>query len=108
MDLIYRNLNRTKPIDNNMVENAVRPFVIGRKNYLLHGSPAGADASAALYSIIETAKANGHEPFFYLYYLFSKLPHATDAAAIAALLPFNLERKEVHDFAAANWLGLGS
>jgi transposase len=96
------------PIDNNLVENAVRPFVIGRKNYLLHGSSDGADASAALYSIIETAKANGHEPFFYLYYLFSKLPHATDAAAIAALLPFNLERKEVHDFAAANWLGLGS
>jgi len=40
------------PIDNNLVENAVRPFVIGRKNYLFHGSPTGADASASLYSII--------------------------------------------------------
>lgn len=95
------------PIDNNLVENAVRPFVIGRKNYLLHGSPDGADASAALYSIIETAKVNGHEPFFYLYYLFSKLPYATDKVAIAALLPFNVSRKDVLDFAATNWARLG-
>jgi len=94
------------PIDNNLVENAVRPFVIGRKNYLLHGSPGGADASAALYSIIETAKVNGHEPFFYLYYLFSKLPYACDASSIAALLPFNVSRTEVLDFAAANWARL--
>jgi transposase len=96
------------PIDNNLVENAVRPFVIGRKNFMFSGSPDGADASAALYSIIETAKLNGHEPFFYLYYLFSKLPNATDEAAIAALLPFNVERKTVHEFAVTNWVRLDS
>lgn len=95
------------PIDNNLVENAVRPFVIGRKNFMFSGSPDGADASAALYSIIETAKLNGHEPFYYLYYLFSRLPYAKDENEITALLPFNVERKEVHDFAVANWLGMG-
>jgi len=96
------------PIDNNLVENAVRPFVIGRKNYLFSGSPAGADASAALYTIIETAKINGHEPFFYLYYLFSRLPYATDSAAVVDLLPFNVSKKTVLDFVAENWLELGS
>jgi len=96
------------PIDNNLVENAVRPFVIGRKNFLFSGSPDGATASAALYSIIETAKINGHEPFFYLYYLFSRLPYAKDAAAISELLPFNVPRKEVFDYAAVNWLALDS
>ena len=90
------------------MENAVRPFVIGRKNFLFSGSPDGATASAALYSIIETAKINGHEPFFYLYYLFSRLPYAKDAAAISELLPFNVPRKEVFDYAAVNWLALDS
>jgi len=96
------------PIDNNFVENAVRPFDISRKNFLFSGSPSGADASATLYSIIETAKINGHEPFFYMYYLFSLLPHAKDDAAIMALLPYNVSKKQVIDFASVNWLGLGS
>src|SRR5574344_965792 len=96
------------PIDNNLVENAVRPFVIGRKNYLFHGSPTGADASASLYSIIETAKINGHEPFYYLYYLFSKLPFVKNDADYRALLPFNVSRKEIHCFAIENWLALDS
>ena len=84
------------------------PFVIGRKNFMFSGSPAGADASAALYGIIETAKLDGHEPFYYPYYLFSCLPYAKDKEAISAILPFNVERKVVNDFATANWLGLGS
>lgn len=96
------------PIDNNLVENAVRPFVIGRKNYLFHGSPTGADASASLYSIIETAKINGHEPFYYLYYLFSKLPFVKNDADYRALLPFNVSRKEIHSFAIEKWLALDS
>ena len=96
------------PIDNNLVENAVRPFVIGRKNYLFHGSPTGADASASLYSIIETAKINGHEPFYYLYYLFSKLPLVNSETDLRALLPFNVSRKEIHTFAIENWLALDS
>jgi len=96
------------PIDNNQVENAIRPFAIGRKNFLFSGSPAGAESSAALYSIIETAKANGHEPFFYLYYLFTLLPLARDEESIKMLLPFNVSKKQVFDFATVNWLALGS
>jgi len=96
------------PIDNNLVENSIRPLAIGRKNYLFSGSPEGAESSAALYSIIETAKANGHEPFFYLYYLFTRLPLARDETEILALLPFNVSKKHVLDFVAANWVGLGS
>lgn len=48
--------------DNNPTENAIRPFVISRKNWMFADMPAGAAASAALYSLMETAKANGHEP----------------------------------------------
>jgi len=53
-------------IDNNRVENAIRPFAVGRKNWLFCDSVAGANASASIYSLIETAKANGHEPYSYL------------------------------------------
>jgi transposase len=76
-------------IDNNVAENAIRPFVIGRKNWLFSGSPAGARASALLYSLIETAKANKLEPYMYLRYLFEKLP-STPAADLLKLLPTNL------------------
>ena len=50
--------------DNNACEQAIRPFVVGRKNWLFSGSPRGADASAILYSLIETAKANRREPYW--------------------------------------------
>ncbi|HBI38061.1 MAG: hypothetical protein A2015_01225 [Spirochaetes bacterium GWF1_31_7] len=53
-------------IDNNLVEGAIRPFVIGRKNWLFAYSPKGATSSAALYSLVETAKCNGREPYAYL------------------------------------------
>ena len=53
-------------IDNNLCENAIRPFVIGRKNSLFSDSVEGAKASANLYSLIETAKANNIEPYSYL------------------------------------------
>ncbi|MFT5421282.1 MAG: transposase [Candidatus Endobugula sp.] len=51
-----------RPIDNNRAENSIRPFVIGRKNWLFSNSQAGAHASANLYSLIETAKANSLNP----------------------------------------------
>lgn len=73
-------------IDNNMAENAIRPFVIGRKNWLFSGTPKGARSSAALYSLIETAKACDLEPYAYLRYLFEKLP-TTPRAARKELLP---------------------
>ncbi|KAB7619397.1 IS66 family transposase, partial [Alkalilimnicola sp. S0819] len=76
------------PLDNNPAENAIRPFVIGRKNWLFSHSPQGAGASAALYSLIETAKANGLEPYDYLLTVFTRLPAATTEADLDALLPW--------------------
>jgi transposase len=76
------------PIDNNLAENAIRPFVIGRKNWLFSHSQRGATASANLYSLIETAKANGREPYQYLSWLFEKLPTA-DLSDSEALMPWN-------------------
>lgn len=61
-------------ISNNLSENSIRPYTLGRKNWLFSGSPRGADASAAVYSIVESAKANGINPYKYLYYIFSELP----------------------------------
>lgn len=77
--------------NNNPVENAIRPFVIGRKNWLFADTPNGAWASATLYSLIETARANGHEPYRYLCHLFDRLPVAGSDADIAALMPYVLD-----------------
>jgi len=76
--------------DTNACENAIRPFVVGRKNWLFSGSPRGAGASAALYSIIETARANRREPYWYLRELFEKLPLARTEAEILELAPFRI------------------
>jgi len=78
------------PIDNNMTENAIRPFVLGKKNWLFSACPAGADASAFLYGLIETAKANGLEPYWYLNYLFEKFPMSKGEDDYRALLPYKL------------------
>lgn len=80
------------PLDTNLVENAIRPFVVGRKGWLFADTMAGARASANLYSLIETAKANGIEPWRYLNYLFEVLPAATTPEEIEALLPQRLRR----------------
>jgi transposase len=61
-------------ISNNLAENSIRPFTIGRKNWLFSGSPKGAAASAAVYSLIETTKANGLNPQRYLLLLLENLP----------------------------------
>ncbi|GAB3306481.1 hypothetical protein GCM10027428_00250 [Haliea atlantica] len=74
-------------IDNNRAENAIRPFVLGRKNWLFSHSVAGVKASANLYSLIETAKANGLEPYAYLRHIYTQLPLAESVEAIEALLP---------------------
>ncbi|MCK5165430.1 MAG: IS66 family transposase [Desulfobacula sp.] len=78
--------------DNNVVENAIRPFVIGRKNWLFSFTPEGASASACIYSLIETAKANGLEPYWYLKYLFENLPEAMTADEFKALMPQNIDK----------------
>ena len=82
-------------IDNNKAENAIRPFVIGRKNFLFSGSPRGADASATMYTLVESAKANSLEPWAYLNYLFEKLPVAKSEQALVALLPQNLKMDDL-------------
>lgn len=74
------------PIDNNPIENAIRPFAIGRKNWLFSNSPAGVRASANLYSLIESAKGNGLEPYAYLRHIFKELPLAETVDDIDALL----------------------
>ena len=60
---------------------------MGRKNWLFSGSPRGAKASAAFYSLIETAKANGLNPAVYLLHIFERLPYASTTADYVALLP---------------------
>jgi hypothetical protein len=62
--------------------------VIGRKNWLFANTPRGAKASAAIYSVIETAKENGLHPFQYLKYLFEQLPQLVDLNDPTALEPF--------------------
>ncbi len=79
------------PLDNNRCENAIRPFVIGRKNWLFSDTQAGARASANLYSLIETAKANGIEPHAYLTWLYTHLAHAARLEHFEAMLPWNVK-----------------
>jgi len=82
-------------IDNNAVENAIRPFCVGRRNWLFSDSVAGARASANLYSLISTAKANGLEPYAYLRHVFTELPKAESLEHIEALLPYRLDPSDL-------------
>jgi transposase len=75
--------------DNNASENAIRPFVLGRKNWLFNQSPHGADSSCGMFTLIETAKANGIEPYAYLKYVFEKAPYAVSTDDWEKLLPWN-------------------
>jgi len=77
------------PIDNNRAENAIRPFVVGRKNWLFSDTPKGATASAQIYSLVETAKANGQEPYAWLRHVLERLPQARSLEDYEALLPWN-------------------
>ena len=78
-------------ISNILAENAIRPFVIGRKAWLFSDTPKGAQASAIHYSLIETAKANGLEPYAYLTQVLKALPYADTVEKIEALLPWNIK-----------------
>jgi transposase len=82
-------------IDNNLAENAIRPFVIGRKNWLFSQSVAGVKSSANLYSLIETAKASGLEPYAYLRYIYTQLPSAQTVEDIEAMLPGNVTAEHI-------------
>jgi transposase len=85
--LIVYTTNGLLRADNNIAENAIRPFVIGRKNWLFAGHPNGAHAAATFFSLIETAKANGLEPYAYLRCLFEQLPLVKDQTGYCHLLP---------------------
>jgi transposase len=79
------------PIDNNRCENAIRPFVVGRKAWLFSDTPAGAHSSAVIYSLLQTAKANGVEPYQWLRHVLRELPAAKTVDAIEALLPWKVK-----------------
>ncbi len=85
-------------ISNNLAENSIRPFAVGRKNWLFADTTKGADASAAVYSIVETAKANGLHVFTYLEYLLMYMPdtdYQNDPEALADLMPWSESVKAV-------------
>lgn len=83
------------PIDNNACENAIRPFVVGRKAWMFSATPAGAHASALVYSLIETARANGRDPYAWLCHVLERLPLARTVDDIEALLPWNVRDQDL-------------
>ncbi|MGM0601527.1 MAG: IS66 family transposase [Candidatus Rifleibacteriota bacterium] len=94
--LVYLEDGRLK-IDNNSAENAIRPFAVGRKNWLFSNTPQGARASATIYSITETAKANGLEPFWYMCALLKKLPELKTKEDFNPWMPQNIDKQIVED-----------
>lgn len=79
--------------DNNAAERIVKPFVMGRKNWLFAGSTTGVDAMCFYYSLIETAKACGLNPYAYLKWIFEKAPLLED---LSELTPWNCNPEEVN------------
>jgi transposase len=95
-DMLIRYTERGDlPIDNNRCENAIRPFVVGRKAWLFSDTPAGANASAIIYSLVHTAKANGLEPYAWLCRVMRDLPAAKTVEDIEALLPWRLTQQDL-------------
>ncbi len=78
-------------ISNALAENAIRPFAIGRRNWLFADTPRGARASATVFSLIETAKANGIEPYDYLRHVLRHIAAADTVEKLEALLPWNMK-----------------
>ena len=82
------------PISNNLAENAIRPFAVGRKNWLFCDTVKGAESSAVVYSMVETAKANGIDPYDYLFYVLSVLPYLGKSVShekLETLMPWSGE-----------------
>ena len=78
-------------IDNNAIENAIRPFAIGRKNWMFMGSPSGARAGVIFYSLIMTCKANDIEPLAYFNYMLVRIRECKVEEDYKTLLPFNID-----------------
>jgi transposase len=87
-------------IDNNFGERCVRPFTIGRKNWIFMGNERGGKAAAVFYSLIETAKANNLNTYAYFRYLMTELPRINiqDQKALEALLPTNLKPEMIEQY----------
>jgi transposase len=83
------------PIDNNRAENSIRPFVVGRKSWLFSDTPAGANSSAVIYSLVEPVKANGLDPYAWLRRVLRDLPSAKTVDDVDALLPWNLKNHDL-------------
>lgn len=79
------------PIDNNACENAIRPFVVGRRNWLFADTVGGANASANLYSLLQTCLVNGIDGYAYLKALLLALPSAKTVEDYEALLPWRID-----------------
>ena len=80
------------PISNNLAENAIRPFAVGRKNRLFCDTVKGAESGAIVYSMVETAKANGIEPYQYLHHILTELPNLEKSPShdgLDSLMPWN-------------------
>lgn len=80
-------------IDNNISEREIRAFVIGRKNWLFADSVDGAYANAVMYSLVQTAKANGMNPYDYLNHIFERMPYIKSADEAKSLLPWNVAQE---------------
>lgn len=81
-------------IDNNVTERDIRPFTTGRKNWLFSKSVAGEEASANLYGIVMTCRANDINPYYYFLHLFRMLPTRVPGADLSDLLPWNIDFSE--------------
>jgi hypothetical protein len=75
-----------------LVENAIRPFAVGRRAWLFADTSRGARASATCYSLVESAKANGLEPSVYLRHILECIGSADTVDKLEALLPWNIKR----------------
>ena len=84
-------------IDNNRAERSIKPFVIGRKNWLFHGNDIGARAGSILFSLIETCKQNQVEVFSWLKYVLSNIHQAHTMELLEQLLPYNINRSLLND-----------
>lgn len=82
-------------MSNALAENAIRPFAVGRRNWLFSDTPHGARASATCFSLVETAKANGLEPYDYLSQVIADIASADTIEKLEALLPWNIKNGQL-------------
>ena len=82
-------------IDNNRAERSIKPFVIGRKNWLFHGNDVGARAGGVFFSLIETCKAHNIDVFAWLKHALNSIQHADTVEKLEKMLPFNVKAEQL-------------